>query len=145
MVNGLFRRAFVSSGVKAGGGRGGRQIKKAGMLILLFNVVKLGWVLRQVLDGYVLPSPQIVHPVLERKNILKEYPTQEITNSRALSFQSFYAFEILYHFLGDVSNWIFIPFFIMSPKIMTLLGGTFAKRYFGEVPLPRATFRSECQ
>lgn len=67
MVNGLFRRAFVSSGVKAGGGRGGRQIKKAGMLILLFNVVKLGWVLRQVLDGYVLPSPQIVHPVLGRK------------------------------------------------------------------------------
>ena len=67
MVNGLFRRAFVSSGVKEGGGRGGRQIKKAGMLILLFNVVKLGWVLRQVLDGYVLPSPQIVHPVLGRK------------------------------------------------------------------------------
>ena len=71
-----------------------------------------------------------------KNNILKEYPTQEITTSRALSFQSFYAFEILYHFLGDVSNWIFTPFFIMSPKIMTLLGGTFAKRYFGEVPLP---------
>lgn len=59
-----------------------------------------------------------------------------MTTSRALSFQSFYAFKILYHFLGDVSNWIFTPFFIMSPKIMTLLGGTFAKRYFGEVPLP---------
>ena len=67
MVNGLFRRAFVSSGVKAGDGRGGWQIKKAGMLILLFNVVKLGWVLRQVLDGYGLPSSQIVQPVLERK------------------------------------------------------------------------------
>ena len=68
MVNGLFRRAFVSSGVKAGGGRGGRQIKKAGMLILLFNVVKLGWVLRQTGFGWVCPpSPQIVHPVLGRK------------------------------------------------------------------------------
>ena len=48
-------------------GGGGWQIKKAGMLILLFNVVKLGWVLRQVLDGYGLPSSQIVQPVLERK------------------------------------------------------------------------------
>lgn len=115
------------------------------MLILLFKVVKLGWILGQVLDGYGLPGPQIVQPVLEKKKILKEYPTHEITSSRALSFQSFYAFKILYHFLGDVSNWIFTPFFIMSPKIMTLLGGTFAKRYFGEVPLPRATFRSECQ
>ena len=145
MVDGLFRRAFVSSGVKGGGGEGGeRQFKNAGMLILLFKVVKLGWVLGEVLDGYGLPGPQILQPVLE-KNILKEYPTKEITTSRALSFQSFYAFKILYHFLGDVSNWIFTPFFIMSPKIMTLLGGTFAKRYFGEVPLPRATFRSECQ
>ena len=38
------------------------------MLILLFKVVKLGWVLRQVLDGYGLPGPQIVQPVLQ-KNI----------------------------------------------------------------------------
>ena len=37
MVNGLFRRAFVSSGVKAGGesGEGERQFKKAGMLSLV--------------------------------------------------------------------------------------------------------------
>lgn len=71
MVNGLFRRAFVSSGLKAGGGGGEggeRQFKKAGMLILLFKVVKLGWVLRQVLDGYGLPGPQIVQPILQ-KNI----------------------------------------------------------------------------
>ena len=70
MVNGLFRRDFVSSGVKAGGesGEGERQFKKAGMLILLFKAVKMGWVLGQVLDGYGLPGPQIVQPVLE-KNI----------------------------------------------------------------------------
>ena len=70
MVNGLFRRAFVSSGVKAGSGGGGgeRQFKKVGMLILLFKVVKLGWVPGQVLDGYGLPGPQILQPVLE-KNI----------------------------------------------------------------------------
>ena len=30
MVNGLFRRAFVSSGVKAGGGRGGLADQKGG-------------------------------------------------------------------------------------------------------------------
>ena len=53
------------------------------MLILLFKVVKMGWVLKQVLDGYGLPGPQIVQPGLE-KNILKEYPSQEITTSRAL-------------------------------------------------------------
>lgn len=71
MVNGLFRRAFVSSGVKAGRELGGgeRQFKKAGMLILLFKVVKLGWILGQVLDGYGLPGPQIVQPVLEKKHI----------------------------------------------------------------------------
>ena len=39
------------------------------MLILLFKVVKLGWILGQVLDGYGLPGPQIVQPVLEKKNI----------------------------------------------------------------------------
>ena len=129
-----------------GGGRGGeRQFKNAGMLILLFKVVKLGWVLGEVLDGHGLPGPQILQSVLEKKYIKRIPPTREITTSRALSFQNFYAFEILYHFLRDLSNWIFTPFFIMSPKIMTLLGGTFAKRYFGEVPLPRATFRSECQ
>ena len=30
MVNGLFRRAFVSSGVKAGGGGGGEAAQKDG-------------------------------------------------------------------------------------------------------------------
>ena len=38
MVNGLFRRAFISCGVKAGGGESGegeRQFKKAGMLSLV--------------------------------------------------------------------------------------------------------------
>ena len=39
------------------------------MLILLFKVVKMGWVLEQVLDGYGLPGPQIVQPVLEKKYI----------------------------------------------------------------------------
>jgi len=39
------------------------------MLILLFKVVKLGWVLGQVLDGYGLPGPQILQPVLETKYI----------------------------------------------------------------------------
>ena len=68
MVNGLFKRAFVSSGVKVGGG-GERQFKNTGMLILLFKVVKMGWVLEQVLDGYGLPGPQIVQPVLEKKYV----------------------------------------------------------------------------
>ena len=75
MVNGLFRRAFVSSGVKPGGrvGSGERgSLKKAGMLIFLFKVVKLGWVLRQVLDGYGLPGPQILQPVLEKKYIKRQ-------------------------------------------------------------------------
>ena len=39
------------------------------MLILLFKVVKLGWILGQVLDGYGLPGPQIVQPVLEKRYI----------------------------------------------------------------------------
>ena len=69
MVNGLFRRAFVSSGVKGGGEGGERQFKNAGMLILLFKVVKLGWVFGEVLDGYGLPGPQILQPVLEKKYI----------------------------------------------------------------------------
>ena len=69
MVNGLFKRAFVSSGVKVAGGGGERQFKNTGMLILLFKVVKMGWVLEQVLDGYGLRGPQIVQPVLEKKYI----------------------------------------------------------------------------
>ena len=47
---------------------GGREaVQKGRMLILLFKVVKLGWILGQVLDGYGLPGPQIVQPVLEKK------------------------------------------------------------------------------
>lgn len=68
MVNGSFRRAFDSSVVKAWGA-GERQFKKAGMLIPLFKIVKLGCVLGQVFDGYGLPGPQILQPVLEKKYI----------------------------------------------------------------------------
>ena len=53
-----------------GGGEGGERLfKNAGMLILLFKVVKLGWVFGEVLDGYGLPGPQILQPVLEKKYI----------------------------------------------------------------------------
>lgn len=55
---------------RGGGGEGGERLfKNAGMLILLFKVVKLGWVFGEVLDGYGLPGPQILQPVLEKKYI----------------------------------------------------------------------------
>ena len=45
----------------------GRGSSKRRGCFLLFKVVKMGWVLRQVLDGYGLPGPPIVQPVLEKK------------------------------------------------------------------------------
>ena len=45
----------------------GRGSSKRRGCFLLFKVVKMGWVLGQVLDGYGLPGPPIVQPVLEKK------------------------------------------------------------------------------
>ena len=47
----------------------GRGSSKRRGCFLLFKVVKMGWVLGQVLDGYGLPGPPIVQPVLEKQYI----------------------------------------------------------------------------
>ena len=64
MVNVFFRRALGSPGVKSEE----KQSKKAGMLILLFKVVKLGWVLGHDLDVYVPPWSSNFAACFRKKN-----------------------------------------------------------------------------
>lgn len=50
-------------------GSRGEAVQKGGDAYSLFKIVKLGCVLGQVFDGYGLPGPQILQPVLEKKYI----------------------------------------------------------------------------
>ena len=81
-VNGLFKRAFVSSGVKVGwGGRGSSKIR-----VCSFSCLRL-WKWDGYLNRFWMGMASLVLKLcslFSKKNILKEYPTQEITTSRAL-------------------------------------------------------------